>query len=290
MDGQLDIVKLLVSVFEADVGHGDTSFHQHASSDSVECLQVLLSPHSPLMVRNSSGKTPRDVATPECQTLLDECMKKYSDKIRVHHTTTLTSVPLCLETLTLIKWMDEQGLHTFRLVDEVASEWEAIGIRFGHKSNELEGWKEECHWKAERCWEKVMGAWLNDAGTNAYPATWEGVVRVLEDIKFIEVARELERVLASKIDSPPVQQFTTTSAASKSIAVIPQVLPPQPPPLRHPYLSVPSSTLNPTLSLLSSYLLLLGKCPSPQQLLFSLMLPQVKPPLSGSSPSPPPSP
>jgi hypothetical protein len=193
----------------------------------------------------------------------------------------------------LLKWKDKQGRqHRFRLINKVASKWRDFGLRFGQEESELEGFEEQYHWNTKRCWQKVMGEWLNDAGTDDYPATWGGLVQVLEDVELCEIARELVEVLGSEIDSPPVQEFATTSVPIELVATIPQVLPPPPPP-RHPYPTRLSSPLNPTLSLLSSHHLPLRMFPSPQQLLLKLMLPQVTPPPPDShtpSPSPPPSP
>ena len=38
----------------------------------MKCLQALLSPSAPHMVRNIHGNTPRDVATAECKAMLDD--------------------------------------------------------------------------------------------------------------------------------------------------------------------------------------------------------------------------
>jgi hypothetical protein len=196
-------------------------------------------------------------------------------------------VPLCLGTLILLKWKDEGGRQRrFRLMNKVAFKWRHFGLLFKQEVSDLDGWEKQYLGDNRRCWEKVMGEWLDGGGTDEYPDTWEGLVRVLEDVEYTEIARELVRVLRSEIDSPPVQMFAAT------LTTIPQVPPPPPPPC-HPYLTRLSSPLNPTLSLLSSHYLPLRMFPSPQQLLLKLMLPQVKPPPPDPhtpSPSPPPSP
>ena len=51
---------------------GDTPLHLCAAEGHVKCLQALLSPSAPHMVRNNNGNTPRDVATAECKAMLDD--------------------------------------------------------------------------------------------------------------------------------------------------------------------------------------------------------------------------
>jgi hypothetical protein len=186
--GHSDIVRLLISEFKSDVG---TSLHQCASSGSMECLQILLSADSPLIARSTSGKTPIDVATPECKTLIDDYIKKYE----VHYAAVSTKVRLSMKSLTFIKWRNEQGAHEFRLISQVASMWKDFGLRLGCEPDELQSWETEYRYNAVRCWEKVMNEWVNRAGTDDYPATWWGLVQVLEDLKLNKAARELVRVL-----------------------------------------------------------------------------------------------
>ena len=82
----------------------------------------------------------------------------------------------------------------------------------------MENLREECFGKANRCWCKVMNQWLENDGTPEYPATWRGVLTVLVDLQYSEVARELQRVLASVTPPPPpprpqVAQPAMTSSA-----------------------------------------------------------------------------
>ena len=116
-------------------------------------------------------------------------------------------VPLTMSTLILLKWKDSKG-HTFKfqLVYKVGSRWRDFGQRFGQEKNQLNSIKEECS-KCERCWCKVMNWWLRAGGTAEYPATWRGLLTVLEDIECESVARELERVLSSVTPPPPPPPF-----------------------------------------------------------------------------------
>ena len=149
-----------------------------------------------------------------------------------------TGVPLSLETLTLLKWKDAQGnVHRFYLINKTAAEWRNFGIRFGQK-DELKGWEDEFHRNAKRCWREVMSRWLDNAGTGEYPATWGGVLSVLEDVELWEVARELERVLGSQIVHPPVQPSDTPIPADHFPTTVP-IFPMLSPSLHHLALTPP---------------------------------------------------
>ena len=115
-----------------------------------------------------------------------------------------SDVPLSLSTLTLLKWTNAKGHQlNFRLINVTSSKWREFGYLFGREENELENLREECFGKANRCWCKVMNQWLENDGTPEYPATWRGVLTVLVDLEYSEVARELQRVLASVTPPPP---------------------------------------------------------------------------------------
>ena len=140
-----------------------------------------------------------------------------------------SDIPLSLSTLTLLKWTDANGhQHNFRLINITSSRWREFGYRFRREENELENLREECFGKANRCWCKVMNQWLENGGTPEYPATWRGVLTVLVDLEYSEVARELQRALASVTPppSPPPPQMAQPAVTPPiELAVIP---PPDP--------------------------------------------------------------
>ena len=104
-------------------------------------------------------------------------------------------IPLSLKTLTLLKWQDSKGgWLKFQLANKVSAKWRDFGYRFGQE-DELEEVEEECRGKPRRCWCKVMSKWMENGGTPAYPASWEGLITALEDVEYCEVAKELERAL-----------------------------------------------------------------------------------------------
>ena len=81
-------------------------------------------------------------------------------------------VPLCMGTLTLLKWRDSEGkLQRFYLVNKVSSRWMTFGYRFDREPDELEALEDEYSRNAKRCWCKVMEQWLGEGGTSEYPTT-----------------------------------------------------------------------------------------------------------------------
>ena len=156
-----------------------------------------------------------------------------------------------------------------------------------------------------------MSKWLDNDGTGEYPATWGGVVSVLEDVELWEVARELERVLRSAIVHPPVQTSTTDA---KPPATTPADLNAEPPTEvpelfagntialsrpswfspPHPHLSLAPPPPRRYFSMMPSltHPILLNEFPSPQCLLLKLtsVFEQHAPSFHSSSPTPSPSP
>lgn len=114
-------------------------------------------------------------------------------------------VPLSLATLMLIKWKDERGnVRTFRLVNRVSSQWrEKFGTLLNIDSDQLEAWNNEFMGNAMKCWHQVMDHWLAGrcACSPEHSATWGGLLTLLEDAEFFQVARDLENALSSVI--PP---------------------------------------------------------------------------------------
>ena len=192
-----------------------------------------------------------------------------------------TGIPFSLETLTLLKWKDAEGnIHRFYLINKAAAKWRDFGIRFGQE-NELEGWEDDFRGKVRRCWCTVMSKWLDNDGTGEYPATWGGVVSVLEDVKLWKVARELERVLKSAIVHPPVQTSTTDA---KPPATTPADLNAEPP-TKLPELFAGNTIALSHLSWFSPPHPLLSLAPSPRRY-FSMMPSLTHPILLNEFPSP----
>ena len=76
---------------------------------------------------------------------------------------------------------------------------------------QLEYWRMEHSRNIAECWMKVMEYWLQ--GIPNYPATWEGLYELLEDVDFHEVAMKLKEVVASfELEETDHSEWTLDSA------------------------------------------------------------------------------
>ena len=64
---------------------GDTFLHKAAASGRKECVEALLQLGAPIMLRNASGKTARDIAYGDTKLLLDAYITQNQAKIYVHY-------------------------------------------------------------------------------------------------------------------------------------------------------------------------------------------------------------
>lgn len=110
----------------------------------------------------------------------------------------VTVIPLSLGTLTLLKWVDEHGCKkSFKLPDKISMEWRKIGVVLGREMGQLDGFHIQYSHIASQCWCRVITDWLDNSGTCDYPATWEGLFELLQDVDKYEVAVELENAVFS---------------------------------------------------------------------------------------------
>lgn len=89
--------------------------------------------------------------------------------------------------LRLIKY----GKHRFELVKKVSTKWRELGLLVELESNTLDEYWSQSQSSASLCWERVMQVWLDGQGEEDYPVTWEGLCRMLRDIRCPHVADEL---------------------------------------------------------------------------------------------------
>ncbi len=98
-----------------------------------------------------------------------------------------------MKTLASIKWRDREGCEkTFLLVDKVSVKWQDFGLQLSIEPAILDGWEVQYQRDAKKCWNKVMGGFITNGGTDDYPSTWEGVYQLLKDVKCGGVAKDLE--------------------------------------------------------------------------------------------------
>ncbi len=82
---------------------------------------------------------------------------------------------------------------------------------------ELEDVKREQEGSDELCWISVMEKWMLDGGSSSYPATWEGLYRLLVDSESPDIAKLLRRAVTQAIHPPtPLESTATTSEGDNS--------------------------------------------------------------------------
>ena len=128
----------------------------------------------------------------------------------------LSDIELSVKTLTLITWQDEEGKkQRFKLIEMVSTKWKEFGIRTGKNMNQLEGLERQYFLDFRACWCKVMEEWLNNDGTSDYPAKWQGLFDMLDDIDFKGVAKGLYHALCMAAGvRPPVDERTAFECIS----------------------------------------------------------------------------
>lgn len=104
-----------------------------------------------------------------------------------------------------MRWKDELGsVKKFKLVTKVSSKWRNFGILLSHEMDQLEAWSQECLGVSSRCWYKVMNYWITEDDSPDYPTSWRGLLLMLEDAEYSEVAKELKKVLTSIAPAPDI--------------------------------------------------------------------------------------
>ena len=96
--------------------------------------------------------------------------------------------------------MDESGeIQRFCLTEKVAYKWHTIGMLLGLTYSKLQSFADEYRQEPIECCQAVLGLWL-DNPPPGYPATWQGLIDLLEDSQLGEIATKLRTVLNTAID------------------------------------------------------------------------------------------
>ena len=107
---------------------------------------------------------------------------------------------LSLPSLHLLKWKDEKGQEQeFRLIKKVSARWYEFGLLLRVDYNELDAWESQYRGNAKKCWIRVIDDWLTRGGSHDYPATWEGLYCLLDDLEFGSVAVKLKEAVLGQI-------------------------------------------------------------------------------------------
>ena len=100
-----------------------------------------------------------------------------------------------VEMMHLIKYASSDGqIKEFRLLRNVQRHWEAIGILLGIHLHTLRGFELKRDNDLEKQCQDVLQTWL-ERGSEKYPVSWSGMLKVLEDVELKEISRKLQEAL-----------------------------------------------------------------------------------------------
>ena len=100
--------------------------------------------------------------------------------------------------LQLIKWTEGSETKRFFLTDKIADKWRRLGRLLSIEGSQLEGFARQYQNDINECCQTVLTKWQENPPPK-YPATWGGLVELLEDCRLPEVVKELKEIL-NKVD------------------------------------------------------------------------------------------
>jgi hypothetical protein len=111
-----------------------------------------------------------------------------------------------LRHLNIIQWEDERRkVQWFYLTEKIAYKWRTIGELIGLTYSKLQRLEDKyrrrrpLESKQKEYCQAVLKLWLDNPPPD-YPATWQGLMDLLENSELSEVATELRTVLSRAVD------------------------------------------------------------------------------------------
>ena len=100
-----------------------------------------------------------------------------------------------MQHLTLLKWTDSGGKnHSLRLRDEMSSRWHEVGDLLGVATSRQDGIHTQRMGDVRLCCRDIFLDWLQ-MEEKSYPASWEGLLVLLEDLQLNNLAKKLNEAL-----------------------------------------------------------------------------------------------
>ena len=99
-----------------------------------------------------------------------------------------------LDLLTLMR----HKKHRVEIITTVGKDWRFIGQILGQSTGELDGYWERSNQDHSICCSRVFDCWINNNGHPNYGLSWEGLYKLLRDVKHRKVADDLKKILAGK--------------------------------------------------------------------------------------------
>ena len=102
--------------------------------------------------------------------------------------------------LQLIKWTEGGENKRFFLINKIADKWRDLGRLLLIEEAQLEGFARKYQNDINECCRAVLARWQENPPPG-YPATWGGLIELLEDCQLPEVVKELKGAL-NKVNLP----------------------------------------------------------------------------------------
>lgn len=95
--------------------------------------------------------------------------------------------------------MDKRGeKKKLRVKQLICNKWKEIGDLIDISYSVLDAWSKSYHEDPLECIRCVLDHWLMNS-TVEYPASWEGLCHLLEDIQLKQLAEDLKQALDSPL-------------------------------------------------------------------------------------------
>ena len=107
----------------------------------------------------------------------------------------VSSTPsLSISKLTCLRWTDKGQAWILKIREKISPRWEEVGDLLGLTTERLKGIHMQRLGDVGMCCRDVLVDWLHE-NQGGYPATWEGVVQLLEDMDLSAAAQQLKNAL-----------------------------------------------------------------------------------------------
>ena len=96
----------------------------------------------------------------------------------------------------MFKWKDENGTkQQLRIIEAISHRWQQLAILVGLSMNKINAIENNFH--PEQRSLRVFDIWITSSSdtTTAYPVTWNGLHRLLEDINYRALAERMKVAL-----------------------------------------------------------------------------------------------
>ncbi len=104
----------------------------------------------------------------------------------------ISALPFTMKNLIILKWTDKSGQQkTLRLRDEMSPKWHDAGALLGLTTANLECISAKHREHCEECLKDVLQEWFRNDSPD-YPATWGGLLSLLDDLKLHALAKSLQ--------------------------------------------------------------------------------------------------